>query len=172
MWINQIVYKTLLSSWNEQLAALRAQIASVELRCTQVQRRNTLLEERLLTAEAEARSAKAMRDLLVVQNAQLQEERGQFLQKVLDPDFRPVIRVPKIQTMPTVTAPGVDFEDMGDDMARHSGYADHIPVNEGEHVLERQEEITGLTGQVYDPASELGAEHERLPDGPSLHPEL
>jgi len=176
MWINQIVYRTLLSTWNEQIQQLqkseRDYAATVEIydkRTERLQAENMALRERLIKAEGDARSAQAMRDLLVIQNTQLQEERGQFLQKILDPLFRPEIRVPKISHGPSVQPPGVDFEDMGDAQASAHGYSDQIPVDYGEHV---EEPLTGLSGAVYDPASELGAELPRLGDDPAAAPDM
>lgn len=179
MWINKIVYMTLVTAWNEQVAELRreieasnANLVTFDDRIHGLRTDNDRLRERLIAAEGHAKSAQAMRDLLVIQNSQLQEERGQFLQKILDPMFRPTIRVPKISHGPTIQPPGVDFEDMGDAQAKQYGYSDEIPVDQGEHVLEPEEPITGLSGVAYDPASELGAELPRLGDDPGSAPDM
>lgn len=177
MWISKKAWSDLLGAviqrYERELTELKAQIEQHRVRHMEAVRLHLSLRERLIEAEAAKRAAQATRDVLVVQNAQLQEERGQFLQKILTPEFAPKIRVPQIQSQPSVAAPGVDFEDMGDAAAVQQGLADHIPVaRDGEHILEREEDITGLVGQVYDPASELGVELPRLGDSPMEPPEM
>jgi hypothetical protein len=125
------------------------------------------LRERLIDNEGRTRAALAMRDLMTIQINQLQDERGQFLQKLTDPSYRIGITIPKISSDPVVMPPGVDFEDMGDARAAQHGYSDHIPVD-GKPV--EDDDLTGLVGQVYDPASELGQPPSLLPDDQNLGP--
>jgi regulator of replication initiation timing len=176
MWISKQAWSELLTGviarYEAELTDWKQRAAQYVEKMDALRTVNTQLRERLIEAEAAKRAAQATRDLLIVQNGQLQEERGQFLQKILNPEFRPQIRVPKIESAPTVTGPGVDFEDMGDAAAAHHGYADNIPAADGEHVLERLDDITLLTGRVYDPASELGAEQPRLGDEAFAQPDM
>lgn len=174
MWINKIVYQTLISAWNEQLADLHREIdaaqGSIRERDAQIDQLHAdirRLRHDFIAAEGAKRAAQAMCDLLTVQFNHAHHERGEFLAKLLDPAHRPEIQVPKISQSPVVMPPGVEFEDMGDIRARHEGHGDPLPVD----PLTRVDDVEGLVGRVYDPASALGSELPRLGDDVTLHPD-
>ena len=102
------------------------------------------LHERLIEAEGVSRGSKALADALILRQNQLQDERDQLFTKLFNPEHKVAIMTPRIAREPVTMPPGVDFEDIGDDNAARGGY----------DLSLRGEELTGLLGQVYDPAAE------------------
>lgn len=143
---------------------LQAELAAATAFRNVVEQENRDLRERLIAAEGAARGLQAIADSAMLAQNKLQRERDEFLAKILDPSFKPTIVTPQIVRDPVVHAPGVDFEDIGDDNARREGY--DVPI--------KGEELTGLLGRVYDPAADAAGSPSDVgfqppPDGPGFN---
>lgn len=157
MWINRHLWNELqvarLSTEQallDRIEALTAKIRGERASLADLRKENTTLRERLITAEATARSAATMSDLFTIRVNQLEHERTLYLQKLFDPTVPVQLPVPHVGRMPAVVGPGNLFEDQGDASADPTGRVDEddtpIPL----------EDLSGLLGQVYDPAATLG----------------
>lgn len=178
MWISKTVYQHLLNAAEnaarvarDQMADMEKDLLAVDARLQRLLVDNVGLRERLITAEGAMKAAQAMNDLLTIEINVAKQERAQFLQKLFDPTSPIVIQAPKISKDPVLMPPGVDFEDMGDHNASVAGYADQIPLDRLDEPTPLGDELTGLSGQVYDPASELGVSQPRLGDDSQIAPE-
>jgi hypothetical protein len=139
MWINKQAYKQWTEGVAREMALLKKVITDRDVRLAHLERQlqasaATLAAVRADKAKADAKladervegaAAKAYSDLWRVRVNQLEAERTDLLSRVLE-NYR--VPAPQIVTEAVMAGSGVDFDDLGDELAAKHGYTDAAPI--------------------------------------------
>lgn len=117
--------RNIISDKDSQVAGLRNQVHDLGVALAAARAKTETVIQSTVEERIEAAAAKAYADLLRVRVNHLELQNADLFSRVLA-GYR--VPTPQVTTDAVMPPPGVDFEDMGDEMAAKMGYADAVPV--------------------------------------------